>query len=76
MLPMSVARSSSGMFSIGRIAYRREGVFFPIENVLSVGKGDESAKCGRSMLSAIALFFLFLSQINFDLDFVWTGGQY
>jgi len=26
MLPMSVARSSSGMFTIGRIAYRREGV--------------------------------------------------
>jgi len=26
MLPMSVARSSSGMLMIGRIAYRREGV--------------------------------------------------
>ena len=25
MLPMSVARSSSGMLTIGRIAYRREG---------------------------------------------------
>jgi len=26
------------MFSIGRIAYRREGVFFPTENALSAGK--------------------------------------
>jgi len=39
MLPMSVARSSSGMFTIGRIACRREGVFLPIENALSAGKG-------------------------------------
>jgi len=39
MLPMSLARSSSGMFTIGRIAYRREGVFFRIENALSAGKG-------------------------------------
>jgi len=38
-LPMSVARSSSGMFTIGRIACRREGVFFPTENALSAGKG-------------------------------------
>jgi len=27
------------MFTIGRIAYRREGVFFSIENALSGGKG-------------------------------------
>ena len=39
LLPMSVARSSSGMFTIGRIACRREGVFLPIENALSAGKG-------------------------------------
>ena len=37
MLPMSVARSSSGMLTIGRIAYRREG-------------GDGSAQRGRSVL--------------------------
>ena len=37
MLPMSVARSSSGMLTIGRIAYRREGV-------------DESAQCGRNVI--------------------------
>jgi len=37
MLPVSVARSSS-VFTIGRIAYRREGVF-PIENALSAKKG-------------------------------------
>jgi len=30
----SVARSSFGMFTIGHIAYRREGIFFPIENAL------------------------------------------
>jgi len=35
----SVARTSSDMFTIGRIAFRREGVFFPIENALSAGKG-------------------------------------
>jgi len=38
MLPMPVARSSSGTFTIGRIAYRLEGIFFPIENALSAGK--------------------------------------
>jgi len=36
---MSVGRSSSGMFTIGRIAYRREGVFVAAENALSAGKG-------------------------------------
>jgi len=35
MLPVSVARSSFDMFTTGRIAYSREGVFFPIENALS-----------------------------------------
>jgi len=30
MLPVSVARSSSDKFTIGRITYRREGVFFLI----------------------------------------------
>ena len=34
MLPMSVARSSSGMFTIGHIAYRQEGIFFPTDNAL------------------------------------------
>jgi len=55
MLPMSVARSSSGMLTIGRIAYRRGGVIFPTKNALSAGKGDGSAQRGRSMLSTIAL---------------------
>ena len=31
-LHVSVARSSSDMFMIGCIAYRREGVFFPVDN--------------------------------------------
>ena len=35
-LPMSVARSSSDMFTIGRIAYRREWVFFPIDNAYNL----------------------------------------
>jgi len=34
VLPMSVAPSSSGMLTIGRIAYRREGIFCPIDNAL------------------------------------------
>ena len=34
MLFISVARSSSGMLTIGRIAYPREWVFFPIDNAL------------------------------------------
>jgi len=38
MLPVSVARSFD-MFTIGRIAYCRERVFFPIENALLAGKG-------------------------------------
>ena len=37
VLPMSVARSSSGMLTIGRIACRREG-------------GDGSAQRGRSVI--------------------------
>ena len=38
MLPVSVPRSSSDMFTIGRIAYHREGFFFPTENALSAGE--------------------------------------
>jgi len=34
ILPMSVAWSSSRMFTIGRIAYRREGIFFTIDGAL------------------------------------------
>jgi len=40
ILPVSMARLSSDTFTIGRIAYHREGVFFPIENALSAGKGE------------------------------------
>jgi len=52
---MSVAQSFSNIFMIGRIACRREGVFFPIENALSARKGDGNAQRGQSMLSTIAL---------------------
>jgi len=34
MLPMSVARFSSGKFTIGRIAYRRKRIVFTIDNAL------------------------------------------
>ena len=34
MMPMSVVRSSSSTLMIGCIAYRREGVLFPIDNAL------------------------------------------
>jgi len=56
MMPMFVARSSCGMLTMGRIAYCREGVFFPIENALSAVKGDGSAQRGRSMPSTITLY--------------------
>jgi len=42
VLPMNVARSFSGMLTIGRIAYRQEG-------------GDGSAQRGRSVISTVAL---------------------
>jgi len=35
---MSVAQSSSDTFTLRRIAYHQEGVFFPTENALSAGK--------------------------------------
>jgi len=60
MLPVSMARSSSDMFMIGRIAYHREWVFFPVENALSAGKGGGggSAQRGQSMMSMIDLLLL------------------
>jgi len=58
MMSMSVVRSSSGTFTIGRIAYRREGVLLPIQNALSAGKEDGCAQRGQSRLSTIALFRL------------------
>ena len=36
---MYVARSSSGTFTIGRIAYRREGIFFPMHCNALAAKG-------------------------------------
>jgi len=38
MLPVSMAQSSSSMFTIGCIVYRQERVFFLIENALLAGK--------------------------------------
>jgi len=56
VVPMSVARSSSDMLTIGCIAYRQDGVFFPLKMHYRPGKGDESAQRGRNMLYAIAVF--------------------
>ena len=51
MLPMSVARSSSGMFTIGRIAYRREA-----------GDG-RSAQRGRSVIyDRLVYLFVYCAQ--------------
>jgi len=46
-LPMSVARSSSGMLTIGRIAYRREG-------------GDGSAQRGGIVIYDCVVFVVAL----------------
>ena len=46
---MSVARSSSDMFTIGRIAYRREGFSSPLKMHYRPRKGDGSAQRGRSI---------------------------
>ena len=45
MLPMSVARSSAGMLTISRIAYRREG-------------SDRSAQRGRSVIYDCLVIYL------------------
>ena len=59
MLPMSVARFSSGMLTIGRIAYRREG-------------GDRSAQCGRSVIYDCLVYILQLSLHCFTRIFIVT----
>jgi len=61
VLPVFVAQSSSDTFTIGHIAYHREGVIFPVENALSARKGDGSAWRVRSMLSTTALLILKLN---------------
>ena len=47
------------VYGIGRIAYRRKGIFFPIENALSPGKGVWQCTARANMLSTIALFCVF-----------------
>jgi len=60
MLPVSMARFSSDMFTIVRIVYRREGVFFPDENALSAGKwGWEcTARAKYPIYDCLVLFVL------------------
>jgi len=70
---MAVDRSSSGTFTIGRIAYRREGVFFPIENALSAGKGGRECRARAKYAYAIydcLVFAIFLSYAKVDLLFI------
>jgi len=60
MLPMSVARSSSGMLTIGCIAYRRE-------------RGDGSAQRGRSviydcLLLSVVCFSVFKEYVTGNND--------
>jgi len=62
LLPVSVAQSSSGMFTTGRITYRREGVFFPIENALSAGeRGWECTARVKHAIYDCLVFFLCLN---------------
>jgi len=60
MLPMSVARSFSDMFTIGRIACRREGAFFPNENALSAGKLGGWECTARAKYAIYDCFVLYL----------------
>jgi len=54
----------------GRIACRREGVFFPIENALSARKGGW--KCtAQSMPSTIALFHFGVGATLFDFVIIY-----
>jgi len=57
MLLIIVARSSD-MFTIGRIAYRREGFSSPLKMHYRPGNGDWSAQRGRRMLSTTIALFL------------------
>jgi len=66
MLPMSVARSPSGMFTIGHIAYRREGVFFPTENALAAGKGGRECTARGSILSCHVISLRLISKSTYD----------
>ena len=52
-LPIFVARSSSGMLTIGRIAYRREGVFFPIDNAYISARSSSISTAGHIQASAV-----------------------
>jgi len=60
MLPMSMARSSSDIFTIVRIVCHREGVFFPDENALSAGKGgwECTARAKYPIYDCLVLFVL------------------
>ena len=67
MLSVSVARFSYGMLTIGHIAYRRERVFFPIENTLhniacglSAGKGGWECTAWATYAIYDFLFQLFV----------------
>jgi len=58
MLPISVARSFSDTFTIGRIAYCLEWVFFPIENASLAGKGGRecTARAKYAIYDCLVIF--------------------
>jgi len=54
---------TSDMFTIGRIAYRREGVFFPL-NALSAGKGGWECTARTKYICYLRLPCCFLTSVQ------------
>jgi len=73
MLPMSVARSFSGTFTVDRIAVAEKGLSFPTENALSSGKGGWA--CTVRTKYAIYDFLVYavitLSYLTCSCRFLW-----
>jgi len=84
---MSVPRSSSGMFTIGRITYRWQGILFPIDNALCISyaltaKGIIRSPIarGETMFAKLGVQFLglvYCTEQNTDVYPVsWTAVCY
>jgi len=59
---------SCSMFTIGRIADQPEGVFFPIENALSAGKGGW--QCTARVKCAVYDFLVFVLLVTVSMHVV------
>ena len=59
MLPMSVARSFD-MFTIGRIAYHREGVFFPLKCIIGRKRGMGVPSADEVCYLRLSYLYLYL----------------